>query len=205
MGAASHWKDLSLIAKVVDELSKKHDFYFVLYGLSGDPLEAAMYYYERMLNNNFQPEKNEYFKEALNFYHQLKNLKMLHIPFHPPELHPGILSRADIDIGLIPLEDTEFNKGKSCIKFYEYAGVGTVTLASDVEPYKSEVNYRAKNTFKDWHNKLEKLIVDEKLRKTILAQQQDWVKHNRTIDQIGLPWEMACQKPGGLKVAMQEK
>jgi glycosyltransferase involved in cell wall biosynthesis len=204
MGAASHWKDLQLIGEVVEKLSEKYDFFFTIYGLTGEPLEAAVYSYQKILANNWQPEKNEYFKSALDFYAQLKRVKLLHIPFMPPELHPSVLSRADFDIGLAPLEDTEFNRGKSCIKYYEYASVGTVTLASDVEPYKSEATYRAKNTFKDWYNKLEKLIVDKEFRDKLLAEQQKWVKENRSVEAIGVAWELACQQPGGLKVLNQE-
>lgn len=109
----------------------------------------------------------------------------------------------DLDIGIAPLEDTEFNHGKSNIKFYEYASVGTCVLASDVEPYSEEVNYRAKNTFKDWYNKLEKLIVDKEFRLKTLKTQQEWVKKNRSTEAVGLPWELACQKPGGGRVANQ--
>lgn len=204
-GAASHWKDLQIIGEVLSDLAQKHDFMFVLYGLTGEPLEAAMYHYQKTLSNNFMPEKNDYYRSALAWYNQLKGIKMQHIPFMPPELHPTILSRADFDIGIAPLEDTVFNSGKSCIKYYEYAAVGTVVLASDVLPYSEEVPYLAKNTKKDWYNKLEKLITDEKFRKELLVKQQDWVKKNRSLEAIGLPWELALQGEGikGLTVANQ--
>lgn len=205
MGAASHWKDLQIIGDVITKLSEKHDFVFSIYGITGEPLEAAMYSYNKVLRSNLQPEKNPYYKSALDFYNQLKNVKMWHIPFMPPELHPTVLGRCDFDIAIAPLEDTEFNKGKSCVKYYEYASVGSVTLASDVLPYSEEVTYRAKNTFKDWYNKLEKLIVNKEFRDTLLKQQQEWVKENRSTDAIGIMWEMACQLPGGLPVLNQQK
>lgn len=198
MGAASHWKDLQLIGEVIDKLSEKYDFLFTIYGITGEPMEAAMYSYQKHLQLNLQPEKNPYFRAALDFYTQLKRVRMWHVPFMPPELHPTVLSRCDFDIGIAPLEDNVFNSGKSCVKFYEYAAVGTTVLASDVEPYKQEVNYRAKNTFKDWYNKLEKLIVDKEFREKLGKEQQEWVKKNRSTEAIGLQWELACQQPGGI-------
>ncbi len=204
MGAASHWKDLQLIGEVISELYKKYDFLFTIYGLTGEPMEAAMYAYQKELQFNFQPEKNAYMKSALGFYEQLQNTRFWHIPFMPPELHPKTLSLCDLDIGLAPLEDTEFNSGKSNIKFYEYAAVGTVTVASDVLPYNSEVDYVAKNTKKDWYNKIEKLIVDKEFRLKTLEKQQKWVKENRYVDAIGLPWELACQLPSNTKVLNQQ-
>jgi hypothetical protein len=201
------WKDLQLIGGVIAELQKKHDFLFTLYGLVGEPLEAAMYTYSKLLSYGFQPEKRAYHQAALDFYNQLEGARMWHVPFMPPELHPKTLSMCDLDIGLAPLEDNEFNRGKSNIKFYEYASVGTVTLASDVLPYNSEVTYVAKNTHKDWYNKLEKLIVDTEFRKKELKKQQEWVKKNRNLEAIGLDWELACQKPSkwGLSVLNQSK
>jgi len=195
MGAASHWKDLQLIGDVLVELNKKYDFMFTLYGITGEPLEAAMYYYNRSIHEGIHPEKDAYSREALKFYNTIQKLPMYHWPFMPPELHPQTLARMDFDIGLAPLEDTEFNHGKSCVKFYEYASVGTPTLASKVEPYKSEVNYCAKNTFKDWYNKLEKLIVDKKFREKILKEQQEYVKKNNSLEAMGLKWELAAQRP----------
>lgn len=206
MGAASHWKDLQLIGEVLTELAQKHDFLFTIYGIVGEPLESAMFHYHKNLQMNFMPEKNEYFKSALGFYKQLKDIKMWHVPFMPPELHPKTMSLCDFDIGLAPLEDTTFNRGKSCVKFYEYAAVGTPVLTSDVLPYSDEVDYRAKNTKKDWYKKLEKLIVDKEFREKLGKKQQEWVKKHRSLQAIGIPWEIACQQEGikGLKVANQE-
>lgn len=206
MGAASHWKDLQLIGEVISKLAEKYDFLFTIYGLTGEPLEAALYSYNRILQSNLQPERNAYFREAVDFSKQLDKVKLWHVPFMPPELHPGVLSKCDFDIGIAPLENNTFNNGKSCVKFYEYASVGTAVLASDVLPYSEEVTYRAKNTFKDWYNKLEKLIVDEQFRKDLANKQQKWVRKNRSLDAIGIPWELACQRDGikGLSVLNQK-
>ena len=217
MGGSSHWEDLHLIVDVLEELYTRHNFVFFLYGIVGTQIEDEMYHYQRYLQMNVQPERNAYFKAALDFYEKLKNIRMIHRPFAPPELHPIILSRASIDIGLAPLQDTEFNRNKSAIKFYEYASTGAVTLASDVGAYRHELNYRAKNTHKDWVKKLEKLIVDKEFREKLYQEQYDWVYKHRNIGGvadpqkpekhwpgIGLPWEMACQIPGGGKIVNQK-
>ncbi len=208
MGAASHWKDLGIVADVLEKLSEKHDFFFYLYGMTAEPFESAAYNVRKLYTSRLQPEKDAYLKSMIDFYDKLKKIKMIHTPFMPPEIHPGILSTRDFDIAIAPLEDTEFNRGKSCIKFYEYAATGTVTLASDVEPYASEVNYRAKNTFKDWYTKLERLIVDEEFRNKLQKEQSEWVAKNRSLKEIGLEWELALQLPsqkGAPKVLNQQK
>jgi glycosyltransferase involved in cell wall biosynthesis len=205
MGAASHWKDLQLIIPVINALHEKYDFNFKIYGMTGEPLEAVIYYASMFLQQGTRPEVEEYNKEVVAVGDMLNKFGVEHIPFYPPVLHPTILSKVDFDIGLAPLEDNEFNRGKSNIKFYEYAAVGTCTLASDVEPYKQEVTYRAKNTFKDWYEKLEKLIVDEKFRNDLTIEQQKWVKENRDIKVVAIDWEVAAQREGGGKVLNQDK
>jgi glycosyltransferase involved in cell wall biosynthesis len=206
MGAASHWGDLTMIADALIELNRKYDFEFNIYGMTNGAIDNEMCLYEMYLKDNIKPEQNAFFATALNFYDKLKELKGRHIPFFLPKLHPSKLSECDFDIGIAPLEDTIFNNGKSCVKFYEYASVGTLTLASDIEPYKSEVNYRAKATTQDWYRKLEKLIVDKDFREKLTKQQQDWVKQNRSLEAIAIPWEIACQKPliKGLKILNQQ-
>jgi len=109
-------------------------------------------------------------------------------------MFPAIMRKANIDIGLAPLQDNEFNHSKSCIKFYEYAASGAVTLASDVHPYKSEVGYTAKRKTQSWVNRLEKLIVDKKFRAKLLKKQQKWVKDNRDLSKVVEKWEKAFDK-----------
>lgn len=193
MGAASHWSDLMLIVEPIKQLQKKYDFLFTIYGLTGEPLESAAYTYNKILQHKFQPEKKAYHESAVNFYKALEGVRVWHVPFMPPELHPKTLAMCDFDIGLAPLHDTEFNRGKSNIKFYEYAATDTVTLASDVEPYNTEVNYVAKNTVKDWTEKLEKLLADPEFRAKKLKEQKEWVQKNRSLEAIGIDWEVALQ------------
>ncbi len=205
MGANSHFKDLQIVGDVLNDLSKKYDFMFTIYGLFGEPMEAVVYYTHKALQMNFKPEKRLEFQEILDFHKQLNGMKVQHVPFMPPELHPHILSHCDFDIAIAPLEDDTFNNGKSSLKFYEYAGVGSATLTSDVLPYSEDADYRAKNTKKDWYKKLEKLIVDKDFRETLAKKQRKWVLENRSTDVCGLPWELACQREGikGLTSAMQ--
>lgn len=204
MGASSHWEDLYLVADALIEISKKHDFNFVLYGLCSEPIEAAVYAVQKILEQNSQPARRDYHASILQFWDKMKQVQWGHHVFMTPELHPGKLSFVNFDIGIAPLVDNEFNRGKSCIKFYEYAAVGTATLASDVEPYKSEVNYRAKNTTKDWVAKLEKLIVDKDFREKLAKEQMEWVKKYRSTGAIGVLWEIACQRPSNLEVLNQK-
>jgi len=84
-----------------------------------------------------------------------------------------------------------FNEAKSCVKFYEYAATGTVTVASDVVPYNQEVGYCAKNTQKDWYDKLERLIIDKDFREELLEKQQKFVFKNRDIKKNIKLWEKA--------------
>jgi glycosyltransferase involved in cell wall biosynthesis len=204
MAASSHFEDMVPAIDAMELLSEKYpNVFFYLYGMTGEPWEAAAYNVRKIYTSRLQPEKDDQLKAMMDVYDRVKKIRMIHTPFMPPEIHPNILSSRDFDIGIAPLGDTEFNRGKSCIKFYEYAATGTVTLASDVLPYSDEVGYRAKNTAKDWFNKLEKLIVDVEFRNKLQEEQSKWVKENRSIEAIALDWEKACQLPGGLKVLNQ--
>lgn len=193
-GAASHWGDLSLVLDVLLKLQKKHDFLFVLQGMCGRPIVAEIYNYQMILKQELEPEKKHFFEASLKTYEKLKKLNYIHIPFYPPELYPSVLGQLNLDIGICPLKNNEFNHSKSCIKFYEYATVGTATLASKVLPYKREVGYCAKNTSSDWYNKLEKLIIDKKFRQKLLAKQQKFVREHNDIKEIIKKWEKTFKK-----------
>jgi len=67
--------------------------------------------------------------------------------------------------------------------------VGTCTLASNVHPYKEEVNYLAKNKYNNWYNKLKNLIINQELRERLTQEQREWVLANRDIGRNIQKWE----------------
>lgn len=72
------------------------------------------------------------------------------------------------DIGVMPLQKTEVNRGKDAWKAKEYMGCGVATVLSDwgENPYvvKSGTNGILVDTEDDWYRALHKLVTDEKYR-----------------------------------------
>jgi len=173
----SHWQELDFILDVLIDLQKDYDFEVVLIGLGIDNLERAIHI----------PHCGRLVESILNKLPKLKNLEMLGWAYIGE--YPQFLAKANLDIGLAPLIDNEFNRCRSCIKFYEYALVNTPTIASDVIPYNTEVKFLAKNKFADWKNKIRLLMEDEKLRKDLVVEQREWVIKNRNIEDNVVLWE----------------
>ena len=46
-----------------------------------------------------------------------------------------------LDIGVCPLDDTDFNRGRSDVKFLEYASHGVVTVAAALPPYEATLRH----------------------------------------------------------------
>src|SRR5258706_9442943 len=90
-------------------------------------------------------------------------------------------------IGIAPLLDDQFNRHKSCIKYYEYAMSGAVTLASHVVPYSTEVPITAKNNRESWKRKLEEVLQADRAK--LFREQRDWVLANRDIEKNVELWE----------------
>jgi glycosyltransferase involved in cell wall biosynthesis len=73
-----------------------------------------------------------------------------------------------VDIGLAPLEDNEFNRCKSNIKWLEYSACAAAGIYSDLPPYKDIHPGRdglvVGNSQKEWREALEFLIYNKKKR-----------------------------------------
>lgn len=192
-GTISHISDLLLITDVIRDLQKERDFDFTIFGLINKTWKD---YVQELKDGNEAAKKQrpqlrdaEWYTKLLQLDRALKEIKWKHIPFVPIDKYRETLSKLSFDIGLCPLEENKFNSCKSAIKFYEYAMVGTVTLASNVLPYAGEVNYTAKNRYDKWYRKLKALIDSEEMRKDILGRQREWVLNNRNIEQHIAHWE----------------
>jgi len=122
--------------------------------------------------------------------------------FPDAEFHPWVdqdtfhvkLGQLDLDIGLCPIEDTDFNRGKSNLKMLENAVYGVPSVCSKIPsgPYNLpegiELNDRIliENTDEAWIEAVESLIVDEEKRRFIGGNAK------RTLEQaynIDVTWE----------------
>ena len=195
-GGQNHIEDLGLIVDVIKDLQEKYDFRFVIQGITGKPMEADGYEASVMKsigsdNQAFETVNNM----KLDLYKKLLSLKNFnHIPFYPPDMHSKVVSRADIDIGLIPIIGYKFDESKSVLKLLEYTAAGTPAIASNELPYKGIAPYTVKNTRKDWYKAIEAMIKDKSLRKKILTKQKELLFPKYDIKVVGEQWENSFNK-----------
>ena len=90
------------------------------------------------------------------------------------------------DIALLPLQDNQFNRAKSDLKFLECAACGTAVLASPVvysDVVKDDENGFIFYDLKEFAQKLEILIDNRDKRRELATAAYDYVKHNRLMSQ----------------------
>lgn len=135
--------------------------------------------------------KNVYF-ECMG-YNPLKSMKdHPKIKFHPfckiDDFHSNLYNMK-IDIGIAPLQDNEFNRGKSNVKYLEYSSCGTATIASNVYPYHTTItdgeNGLLVKDKRDWKKYLIMLIEDVAMRKSLAKNAYDTVNRQFTYANNG--------------------
>lgn len=114
------------------------------------------------------------------------------------DAHPYRLKLLGGDIAICPLEDNEFNRAKSEIKYTEYAALGIPTVASDFIVYSSVIE-NGKNGFlaktkEDWVKHLSALIESAELREKIGSAGRKWVQENRSLDKNYHLWADTYKK-----------
>lgn len=96
------------------------------------------------------------------------------------------------DIGIAPLVNTSFNRGKSNIKWQEYSLRKIPGVYSMVEPYRDSVvendtGFLAEDE-EEWYEKLSWLIANKKLRKLMGERAREEVLANWTIQKHWKKW-----------------
>jgi glycosyltransferase involved in cell wall biosynthesis len=79
---------------------------------------------------------------------------------------------AGMDLNLVPLRNNVFSHGKSALKYFEAAAVGTVTVASPVYPFREAIHDGVTGRLSadaDWEDTLEDLIIDPAVRNRLAA------------------------------------
>jgi glycosyltransferase involved in cell wall biosynthesis/cephalosporin hydroxylase len=111
------------------------------------------------------------------------------VPFRDMTL-PSVT--AVMDIGLVPLERSNFNEAKSCLKGMEYNACGIPYVATPTEQYRDwtdegENGFLARRAH-DWIRHLELLVNDDELRRE-MGRKARLKASERTIDEYAGQWE----------------
>jgi glycosyltransferase involved in cell wall biosynthesis len=98
------------------------------------------------------------------------------------------LSALQWDIGLAPLRDLEFHRGKTNNKYREYAAAGIAGVYSDAEVYRATVVPRRTGLLvpheseQAWYEAIRELAADAALRETIRSAAFEDVKANYRVE-----------------------
>lgn len=106
--------------------------------------------------------------------------------------HGYRLATLNLDIGLCPLTDDEFNLYKSNIKFYEYSAIKIPTLAKNMLPYNEEIidgdtGYLYNNAA-EFEKKLEFLIFNPLKRRVVAENAFNFVLKYRNLKKVVKDW-----------------
>lgn len=143
IGGGTHGKDLEMVAPALEEVISKYDDKDVwFYCIHGCP---------------------EIYKKWPRVYHTLKWANI--------NLYPKFMNSFKFDIGIAPLEDNNFNRAKSNLRWLEYSALKIPAIVSPLPDFTriidaGETGFIAHST-KDWVDYLSLLIEAEGLRRDI--------------------------------------
>ena len=173
-GASMHEDNIQIIKPAVQEALKNPNVSF--YCLGGQP--------------NFFPE----LKEFKNFHH-IQAWKIITEYYQ-------YFGSFGFDIGLAPLIDNAFNRGKSNLRLIDYSAFKIATIASPVEPYMNSINggngLFAKEP-EEFTSALKYLIEKEDARKVIGNEAYKWAKQNHDLDKVTDTYISLLKKINGEK------
>lgn len=111
------------------------------------------------------------------------------VRYIPWELDKELYYLTLFDVGLMPLEDFEFTKGKCAFKIIQYMAAGIPVAASPVGANKEVVQHGVNGFLAynddDWYDTLHLLMTDETLRKNMGAHGKTVVKNNYSLEKWG--------------------
>lgn len=190
-GGASHLQDLLLLFSPIRELQKKYEFEFVLFGMfeNYDRLAEMI----RQKNITADVTKDPFEKDFIQFIKNLEGISYQSKPVVTYEKFPEDLKNLDLDLGLCPIQNTLFNRCRSAIKFYQYAAVHTISLASRIYPYTEEPVLLTDNSDTSWARHLENIISNRTLREEAARTQFDYVFEQRNYEKNIAAWERVYQ------------
>ena len=185
------YNDYKLIKGYLKELSDRDDVQLVMFALSklGKSDDT---------DNAFTKSYKAMYKEAFDF------MDTLNIEWQPQvhiQEYMKTLNDLELDIMLIPRDETYFNKCKSNLKYLEASTLEIPVVASSfsdgLSPYDKDIrgnNGYLARTEADFKKYTDILINDKKLRRAIGKEANKYVLENYNIEKEGYQWVEAYNK-----------
>jgi glycosyltransferase involved in cell wall biosynthesis len=171
IASASHMADLHVILEALNEIVKKYDNVHIHFaGMVDMKIIDVDKPSDEMINLAVLQSLIKHSKVNANFT-PLVGRFTHHVGTQGYEEFPEFLASLGLDIGIAAIENTQFNRCKSNIKWLEHAMLEIPMVLSDVGPYRDSVvhghdGFLAKSK-DDWMHYLSMLIEDAELRKKI--------------------------------------
>ncbi|MBU3693444.1 MAG: glycosyltransferase [Rhodocyclaceae bacterium] len=157
-GTRSHQKDFAVAARAIAKILTKYARVRLVMFRSDTLLERAPYYSDAVVSLEEYPELAE-------LRHRVEWRNVVPQPLLP-------LEYSRFDINLAPLEvANSYCQAKSELKFFESAIVGVPTVASPTVPFSGAIRHGINGFLaereEEWYDCLEKLVLDDSLRKRL--------------------------------------
>lgn len=174
-GSVSHYPDLRDAAEVIDKLMKRYpQLRLQIMGSSFDYFYPVKKGADRQSVAGYHGGDEPLFAARFEDSQERWPGKMsFHKPVAIQKYVEWVKDEWRADIGLAPLEDNDFNKAKSELKWLEYSALGAVTVASKIGPYTRAIehdkNGKLCGSNGSWYKGLEELIESPEKRDELAA------------------------------------
>ena len=114
------------------------------------------------------------------------------VEFHPKyariDKYPQAIASLDLDIGLAPLVDNAFNRGKSNLRWLEYSALGVPCVASNVRPFAECIRGGIDGLLADGEEEfiscLNRLIENKDIRKKMGVAAKQRIYRDFNVDKV---------------------
>lgn len=132
-----------------------------------------------------------------DFFKDIKGLKWIH-DFRAINKYPAWIGKFKFDIGIAPLVDNNFNRGKSNLRWLEYSALGLPCVASPLPHFKEAIRHGETgflaSTKEEWIEYLNKLIREPDTRENMGNAARQEVKDKWNPKLLGKKYKTVIQE-----------